>query len=151
LTEVQREQGGSPERLSPVASAEAWGAHDGARTGGELRLKIASLPTSIESLDTVPVLQSLEQARFVWYAALGLGFITGTPADAAATAQAVEDLRRRIRELGGSLVIQAAPLELRSALDPWGPPAGAVLIMRRVKQRFDPEGRLNAGRLVGGI
>jgi glycolate oxidase FAD binding subunit len=151
LIEVQRQEGGSPVPLDDEASSQAWEAHDRARTNGELRLKVAAPPTAIESLDASPLLRSLEQPRFVWYAALGLGFISGTPRDLDATGRALEDLRNRVRGPGGSLVIQAASSELRSRTDPWGPAADAVLLMRRVKQRFDPEGRLNAGRLVGGI
>jgi glycolate oxidase FAD binding subunit len=47
-------------------------------------------------------------------------------------------------------VIEDAPGELRS-LDPWGPPPPAFAIMQRLKQRFDPDGRLNPGRFVGGL
>jgi glycolate oxidase FAD binding subunit len=39
----------------------------------------------------------------------------------------------------------------RDGLDPstgWGPPPPAVQIMRAIKRRFDPEGRLGAGRFT---
>lgn len=51
---------------------------------------------------------------------------------------------------GGSCVVLAAAPELRGGLDLWGPVAGLAL-MRRVKQQFDPHGRLASGRFVGGI
>ena len=50
---------------------------------------------------------------------------------------------------GGSLVVEAAPAGL--ALEPWGPPPPSFAIMQRLKQRFDPERRLNPGRFVGGL
>ncbi len=46
----------------------------------------------------------------------------------------------------------AALLDGASDLDPWGEPdAGALTLMRRVKQRFDPAGKCNPGVFVGGI
>jgi glycolate oxidase FAD binding subunit len=50
----------------------------------------------------------------------------------------------------GSCVVLAAPEEIRASVDIWGPVAGLDL-MRRVKERFDPHGRMAAGRFVGGI
>jgi len=44
-----------------------------------------------------------------------------------------------------------APPELKRAVDAWGPPGDALGLMRRVKERFDPDRRLSPGRFVGGI
>ena len=55
-----------------------------------------------------------------------------------------------LAESGGGLVAERIPTELRGALDPWGrPPTFAR--MAAVKAAFDPDGRLNAGRYVGGL
>jgi glycolate oxidase FAD binding subunit len=50
----------------------------------------------------------------------------------------------------GSCVVLAAPESVRASVDIWGPVSGLDL-MRRVKERFDPHGRMAAGRFVGGI
>ena len=50
----------------------------------------------------------------------------------------------------GSCVVLAAPETVREAVDIWGPVPGLDL-MRRVKERFDPQHRMAAGRFVGGI
>jgi FAD/FMN-containing dehydrogenase len=40
---------------------------------------------------------------------------------------------------------------VRATVDVWGPPPPAFALMQRLKNRFDPEQRLNAGRFVGGL
>jgi FAD/FMN-containing dehydrogenase len=55
------------------------------------------------------------------------------------------------RRLDLALVVEAAPAELRAAIDPWGPRPPSFAIMERLKRRFDPDGRLNPGRFVGGL
>ncbi|MFZ5850300.1 MAG: FAD-binding oxidoreductase, partial [Actinomycetota bacterium] len=68
----------------------------------------------------------------------------------AAVAAAVAALRARLADVDGSVVVLAAPPEVRAALDVWGPVRGLDL-MHRVKDQFDPDHRLAPGRFVGGI
>src|SRR5439155_874680 len=53
-------------------------------------------------------------------------------------------------EYGGSVVVVDAPEEIKRSVDVWGPVDG-VRVMHRVKERFDPDARLNRGRFVDGI
>ena len=62
----------------------------------------------------------------------------------------VERLRATCVRLGGHAVVLTAPPEVRDILDMWGPVPGLAL-MRRVKDRFDPEHRFAPGRFVGGM
>lgn len=50
----------------------------------------------------------------------------------------------------GSVVVTAAPPEVRRHLDPWGP-VPAIALMRAVKDQFDPEHRMAPGRFPEGI
>jgi glycolate oxidase FAD binding subunit len=51
---------------------------------------------------------------------------------------------------GGFAVVRHAPAAVRATVDPWGPvDPGALALMRRVKEQFDPEHRLAPGRFVG--
>jgi len=59
--------------------------------------------------------------------------------------------RERLAARGGSLVLVKAPPELKRAVGVWGPPGDAIGLMRRVKERFDPDRRLSPGRFLGGI
>jgi glycolate oxidase FAD binding subunit len=76
------------------------------------------------------------------------------PADSPVFPMAVRGItgaRERLAARGGSLVLVKASPELKRAVDVWGPPGDAVGLMRRVKERFDPDRRLSPGRFVGGI
>jgi glycolate oxidase FAD binding subunit len=76
------------------------------------------------------------------------------PADSPAfptTVRAVTEARERLAARGGSLVVVKASPELKRAVDVWGPATDAIGLMRRVKERFDPDHRMSPGRFVGGI
>ena len=76
------------------------------------------------------------------------------PADSPAfpmTVRAITEARERLAARGGSLVVVKASPELKRAVDVWGPATDAIGLMRRVKERFDPDRRMSPGRFVGGI
>lgn len=62
----------------------------------------------------------------------------------------VNRLRSACTRNGGTLIVLDAPDRVKQAVDTWGPVHGLDL-MRRVKERFDPDHRLAPGRFVGGI
>jgi len=140
------QQIGKLRQLEPSARAagDAWARHDQVRTGGPLRIKVAALPTHLPDVDRLLAPLGL---RFAWYPTLGLGFASGAAGDQAAAS--IADARAELARRGGSLVVQAAPSSLR--VDPWGPPPPAFEVMRRLKDNFDPDRRLNPGRFVGGL
>ena len=70
--------------------------------------------------------------------------------EADAVAGAVGKLRLALAEHGGALVAERIPEGLRGAVDPWGR-SPTQERMAAVKAAFDPDGRLNAGRFVGGL
>ncbi|GGL08007.1 FAD-binding oxidoreductase [Mangrovihabitans endophyticus] len=76
------------------------------------------------------------------------GGLPGEPARAAA--DAVAALRTAATLASGHLVVLTAPPPVRDLADMWGPVPGLAL-MRRVKDRFDPDRRFAPGRFVGGI
>jgi glycolate oxidase FAD binding subunit len=63
---------------------------------------------------------------------------------------ALEPLRKRVSEYDGSVVVVEAPDDAKRGVDVWGPVRG-MEIMRRIKERFDPDNRMSPGRFVGGI
>ena len=151
---VGADVGSACDVLDEAAARSFRARHDELRTAAPLRAKLAALPAHIEPIaaDVLPaLLPALGNPGFVWYATLGLGFLSGTPGDPASAADAIRAARDRIAGLGGSLTIEAAPADVRARVDVWGPPPPSLSLMRSVKDRLDPQGRLSPGRFVGGI
>lgn len=81
----------------------------------------------------------------------GLVRLSLAPQDDASCARLVDRARSIAEQHGGSLVIDAAPLGYKRTVDVFGPSRPDLEIMRRLKEQFDPEGRLSPGRFVGRI
>ena len=131
----------TPAELLDDAATRAFRArHDAVRTAGPLRVRIAALPSQL------PVIAPLATrlGAFTWYPTLGLGVAGGEAVPAG------ELVAARAQLAGGSLVIEAGA-DLSADLDPWGPPPASFPVMQQLKRRFDPGGRLNPGRFVGGL
>jgi glycolate oxidase FAD binding subunit len=80
----------------------------------------------------------------------GTGVLYGSVAEPDRAAAAVERLRAVCARHGGTVVVVDAPASVKQSVDVWGP-VPALDLMRRVKDRFDPDHRLSPGRFVGGI
>lgn len=144
----------SPEALTSAQAVAAWNDHAAMRTRGNARVKVAVVPASLPSVaaDVLPpLMEALSPATTIWYPTLGLGFVTGDADDGWFFVRALGRARAAMARLGGSLVVHDLPAEMRADVDVWGPPPAALPLMKRVKDRFDPDGRLNPGRFVGGL
>jgi glycolate oxidase FAD binding subunit len=122
----------------------AWEAQRAAQRG-DLVVRVSALQTQLP--DVLRVTEALG-GGMVGRAALGICWVS-LPAEAG-----VEDVERLRRELAPSAcVVLDAPDDLRAALDPWGMDARspALELMRRTKERFDPNGVCSPGVFVGGI
>jgi glycolate oxidase FAD binding subunit len=60
-------------------------------------------------------------------------------------------VRSCLAQLEGYVSLLEAPLAIKKAADVWGYSGNALATMRKLKERFDPQGGLNPGRFVGGI
>jgi glycolate oxidase FAD binding subunit len=128
-------------------SAYPWGAGDvGVKLTAALSQVPALLATALTARErhATPVSVRGSVGSGVLYA--GLPGAT----EPAVVASIVADLRSAADAAGGHAVVLTAPPAVRDRLDLWGPIPGLEL-MRRVKARFDPDGRLAPGRFVGGI
>ena len=63
----------------------------------------------------------------------------------------IESARSAAHNVGGALMIERCPPELKSDLDVFGDLGAPLEIMRRMKQQYDPKGTLSPGRFAGRI
>src|SRR6266540_798386 len=66
-------------------------------------------------------------------------------------ASLVERGRSFARGEGGSLVVESCPAAAKTGIDVWGEVGDAFPVMRSLKEKLDPNGRLNPGRFVGRL
>jgi glycolate oxidase FAD binding subunit len=66
-------------------------------------------------------------------------------------ASAIARLRDNALEVGGNLILESAPTELKRQIDVWGPIGNTLGLMKGLKAKLDPVGMLNPGRFVAGI
>jgi glycolate oxidase FAD binding subunit len=64
---------------------------------------------------------------------------------------AVESFRDGRPPASSTARIERQPENWDGWTDPWGTPPSGLAIMRRLKEAYDPDGRLNRGRFAGGI
>jgi glycolate oxidase FAD binding subunit len=79
-----------------------------------------------------------------WWASPGVGLAQWRLDDV----DAAIDARRLAEACGGSLVLLAAPDEVKRKLGAWGTPPPTLDVMRRLKAAFDPDGVMNPGRFL---
>jgi glycolate oxidase subunit GlcD len=87
-----------------------------------------------------------------WHAGLSDGRLCAfarAPVYIGETTRALEQLRQRAENLGGSLVVDRAPIEIKNEFDSWGSFGSATELMKRVKAQLDPENVLSPGRFFG--
>lgn len=144
----------SADELSAAEAGAAWSEHAALRTRGDARMKLSALPSALETVasDVVPRLTDvLSRSAVIFYPTIGLCFVTGDAPGGPDFAAAIAQARASIGSSGGWLVVHDLPVSARAGVDVWGPPPAALALMKRMKERFDPDGRLNPGRFVGGL
>lgn len=128
---------------------------ENARTHGDVRVRIAVPPAGLVALETNAVARltaAFAEAQAAIYPALGIAFVSGYAADAARAADALGEARRFAEAAHGNLVVlDVRDPALAERIDPWGTLPASLFLMKRLKDRFDPEHRLNPGRFLGGL
>jgi FAD/FMN-containing dehydrogenase len=166
VAEAVREQG---ERLTEIARSSGrrivplpdgfWGSADSAMTppAGSTLLHVAALADRLAGTigaieDAFRVASPGAEVRLGGCAALGTLRVLVLGAGVAETAAVTTRIRTLVDEVGGSVVVAHSPVELRRALDAWGPAEPrALALMRALRDAFDAGRVLNPGRYVGGL
>ena len=166
VDEAVREQG---ERLTALARSSAgrivplpqgfWRAAESAMVPPESAtvLHVAALADRLAGTigaveDAFGVVAPAADVRLSGCAALGMLRVVVGGATAPETAAVTARIRALVDEVGGSVVVARGSVELRRAVDPWGPvEPQALALMRALRDEFDPGRVLNPGRYVGGL
>jgi FAD/FMN-containing dehydrogenase len=121
--------------------------------GANLVWRAKMLPTDLNSfLNDVgdAEKEAASQINLQWHAGLGDGRVQATAGASPyhqQTVRALEQLRRKAENLGGSLIVDHAPFEIKNEIDAWGSFGSASELMKRIKQRLDPDNLFSPGRL----
>src|SRR5207237_139348 len=84
-----------------------------------------------------------------WHAGVGDGRLRAmarAPVYHREAVRALERLRRKAENLGGSLVMESAPMEIKREFDAWGDFGSTAELMKRVKLQLDPQNLWSPGR-----
>lgn len=100
---------------------------------GPLVVRAVGLPTSVRE-----IIEEYRPSAWVAHALNGIVLMQGSPHD-------IGRLRQKYRA-----IIEKAPVELRREVPTFGLNDGEYGLMKKMKEAFDPEGRLNPGRHVDG-
>ena len=65
--------------------------------------------------------------------------------------EAVGTLLGQCREVGGNLVVERAPTDMKTALPLWGVSGPDLPLMKKLRLELDPEGLINPGRFCVGV
>jgi glycolate oxidase FAD binding subunit len=131
-----------------AASQELWNSAPSATVAV---VKITTLPASVaRAVETIQRAASTRKTHWrLIMQATGIGWLRldATPENLHAV---LSDLRFELEHTGGSLAAFHHPVDMQS-IDAWGTPGDSLLLMRAVKNQFDPKNTLNPGRFLGGI
>lgn len=169
--------GGDPDTVTwQLNSAQSLVEQNGALgvqiTEGESQKSIShtiqDFPTTDKTTDTVIVKVNLKRTDIAEFAEtalevademmalLGNGVLylkiaidSGT--DFQEFANTLTQLRQNAIDVGGNLIIEAAPPELKRQIDVWGSIGSTLNLMKQVKAKFDGGSVLNPGRFVSDI
>ena len=135
---------GSPDAVDVTIKATGWAQADESvwrehsRSAPVRWARIATPRTELRR-----VIESLP-AGARWWCSPGTGLAHWSFGDAAE----VEKVRKLAEAAGGSLVLMAAPDDVKNEVGAWGTPPPTLDVMRRLKDAFDPHHVLNPGRFV---
>jgi len=115
--------------------ARPW---DSSSVGVKITHRLGGLSAALRAIDEL-----MPRARVRAHIGSGVVLLGVDAADLAS----LDSLRSSISALDGQVVVAAGPDDVKRGVDVWGPVRG-LEVMRRIKEQFDPGGRMCPGRFV---
>jgi glycolate oxidase subunit GlcD len=115
--------------------------------------RVSVNPADVDSIISMLGTGDSGNAR-IWHASVGFGRVRviNPRGSSAETAVAnIGSLRTAAEKLGGSVMIEEAPTEIKRQLDAWGALGDSTGLMQRIKQQLDPDRILSPGRFSVAI
>ncbi len=152
---------------SPAEQERLWRGVDALLRGERLSQAVTDtlqVKVSLRMSDLPAFCQTLEESALftagpwavVAHAGSGIAYVHSVVP--AVTALEVERLRSCVqtldacvKRLGGRRVLERAPVAVKQHYQVWGEPGDDFALMRAIKATYDPQGRLNPGRFIGGL
>ena len=146
------EHGYSARTLSESAEQELWQSH--ASLAGDdsgALLKVSVLPTELAA--TLTLIERLAgKAGYTAAGRAGAGvFLLRLTGETESQKRVIDGLRDALQIGRGSAVLVKSAPDMRPHVDVWGPIGDGLVVMKAIKQQFDPAGILSPGRGPGGL
>ena len=115
-----------------------------------LSLRVSVLPTRVAGvLDELAA--SLSASPLLVTSTVAAGVIRIKAMETQGAFETIDVVRRAAERAGGSLVIDAAPPDVKARCDVFGATRSDFEITRRLKEQFDPHRTLAPGRFIGRL
>lgn len=143
------ESGVEADTIGDSQAATLWGeladVDRRARVAIRISLPLSHVASGFEKL--------LDEERDCYVAAdLATGIIRAAfDAEEGRAVDMIKKLRSEAALMGGTLVIERAPLGVKREADAWGDVGETVELMKAIKAKFDPQSLLNPGMFIAGI
>ncbi|MEM7008727.1 MAG: FAD-binding oxidoreductase [Thermodesulfobacteriota bacterium] len=123
-----------------------WALSNTQRTVSKASVLVSDIPKLLMSLDALSSKNGITPYVSV-RAGSGICIISFSAEDSN-TIASINSLRSFAAALGGHLVVQEAPISVKSEIDVWGDLGSGRSIMKKIKSNFDPDNILNPGRYI---
>ena len=140
------------EVLSGVSEADVWTYADATGNNATVRVRVAAKPSVcvdlISRFERLLGRTQAPQTSTIFDVGYGSMQFNVEEIGNPEAITFVNDATSMVRDVGGSLMVEQCPVEVKSDIDVFGIDASSAQIMKNMKKQFDPHRILNPGRFA---